>query len=104
MGKVINKYKMEKHFQLTIDKDRFAFARREDKIEQESLLDGLYVVRTSVTSEVLDSEQVVQAYKSLSHVERAFRSWKTVDLQVRPIYHHNDDRMPFGLRQVHAAQ
>jgi transposase len=93
VGKVINKYKMEKHFELTISKDRFTFSRRTDKIAQEALLDGLYVVRTSVEPEVLGSEGVVTAYKSLSHVERAFRSLKTVDLQVRPIYHHNDDRI-----------
>jgi len=93
VGKVIGKYKMEKHFELTITDDRFSFARRQENIAAEALLDGLYVVRTSVPSETLNSESVVRTYKSLSHVERAFRSIKTVDLQLRPIYHHNDDRI-----------
>jgi len=93
VGKVIGKYKMEKHFELTITDDRFSFVRRQENIAAEALLDGLYVVRTSVPSETLNSESVVRTYKSLSHVERAFRSIKTVDLQLRPIYHHNDDRI-----------
>lgn len=93
VGKVIGKYKMEKHFELTIAKDSFTYSRREDAIAKEALLDGLYVVRTSVPQETLDSEEVVRAYKSLSHVERAFRSLKTVDLHIRPIYHHKDDRI-----------
>lgn len=93
VGKVIGKYKMEKHFELTITNDRFTFSRRTDAIAKEALLDGLYVVRTSVARQTLDAEQVVKTYKSLSHVERAFRSLKTVDLQLRPIYHHNDDRI-----------
>ena len=93
VGKVIGKYKMEKHFELTITNDCFTFSRRTDAIAKEALLDGLYVVRTSVARQTLDAEQVVKTYKSLSHVERAFRSLKTVDLQLRPIYHHNDDRI-----------
>jgi transposase len=93
VGKVINKYKMEKHFELTITETSFDFQRNEQKISAEKLLDGLYVVRTSVTPERMNSERVVETYKSLSHVERAFRCLKTVDLQLRPIYHHNDDRI-----------
>jgi transposase len=93
VGKVINKYKMEKHFELTITESSFEFHRNEQKINAEKLLDGLYVVRTSVKKETMNSERVVETYKSLSHVERAFRCMKTVDLQLRPIYHHNDDRI-----------
>jgi transposase len=93
VGKVINKYKMEKHFELTITQNSFAFQRKEEKIQEEKLLDGLYVVRTSVPNKEMNSERVVETYKSLSHVERAFRCLKTVDLQIRPIYHHKDDRI-----------
>ena len=93
VGKVINKYKMQKHFDLTITESSFGFQRNEPKINTEKLLDGLYVVRTSVKKETMNSERVVETYKSLSHVERAFRCMKTVDLQLRPIYHHKDDRI-----------
>jgi hypothetical protein len=93
VGKVINKHKMEKHFDLTITESSFDFQRDEEKINTEKLLDGLYVVRTSLPKETMNSERVVETYKSLSHVERAFRCLKTVDLQLRPIYHHKDDRI-----------
>lgn len=93
VGKVINKYKMAKHFELDITHDRFAFQRDEEKIRVEKLLDGLYVVRASVPRRIMSSDRVVETYKSLSHVERAFRCLKTVDLQLRPIYHHKDDRI-----------
>ena len=93
VGRVIDKYKMSKHFELTITDDCFEYCRREDNIAAEASLDGLYVVRTSVESKDMDSETVVSTYKSLSQVERAFRSLKTVDLHIRPIYHSNDDRI-----------
>lgn len=93
VGKVIGQYKMEKHFELTITDDSFTYTHREENIAAEAMLDGLYVVRTSVAEEVMDADRVVQTYKSLSRVERAFRSMKTVDLQLRPIYHHKDDRI-----------
>lgn len=93
VGKVINKHKMEKHFELTITQNSFTFQRKEEKIKAEKLLDGLYVVRTSVPRKTMNSERVVEAYKSLSNVERAFRCLKTVDLQLRPIYHHKDERI-----------
>ena len=93
VGRVIDKYKMDKHFELTITDDSVSYSRREDNIAAEASLDGLYVVRTSVQSDVMDSETVVSTYKSLSKVERAFRSLKTVDLHIRPIYHSNDDRI-----------
>jgi transposase len=93
VGKVIGRYKMEKHFELTITANSFAYARRSDKIAAEAALDGLYVVRASVPSSKMGSEQVVETYKSLATVERAFRSMKTVDLHVRPIFHWTDDRI-----------
>lgn len=93
VGRVLNKYKMAKHFELEITDDQFTYSRREDKIAEESALDGLYVIRTSVAPEFLSNEETVKAYKSLSHVERAFRRIKTVDLEIRPIYHWKDDRI-----------
>lgn len=93
VGRIVGKHKMQKHFDLTITANSFQFARREENIAAEAALDGLYVVRTSVKSEQMNSEQVVSAYKSLAKVERAFRSLKSVDLHVRPIRHWNDDRI-----------
>jgi transposase len=92
-GKVVNRYKMGKHFQLSIEEDSFHYERKTANIEREQNLDGIYVIRTSVKKEVLSSQQVVASYKSLSGVERAFRSLKTVDLQVRPIHHRLPDRV-----------
>ena len=92
-GKVLNRYKMGKHFQLRIEEDSFHYERRTANIEREESLDGIYVIRTSVSKEVLSSPQVVASYKSLSGVERAFRCLKTVDLQVRPIHHRLPDRV-----------
>ena len=93
VGRTIDKYKMSKHFELTITDDSFSYSRRGDNITAEASLDGLYVVRTNVKPEVMDSDTVVSTYKSLSQVERAFRSIKTVDLHIRPIYHSNDNRI-----------
>ena len=92
-GKILNRYKMGKHFQLRIEEDSFHYERKTANIEREQSLDGIYVIRTSVTKETLSSEQVVASYKSLSGVERAFRSLKTVDLHVRPIHHRLPDRV-----------
>ena len=92
-GKILNRYKMGKHFQLTIEEDSFQYQRKTANIEREQSLDGIYVIRTSVDKEALSSEQVVASYKSLSGVERAFRSLKTVDLHVRPIHHRLPDRV-----------
>ncbi len=92
-GKILNRYKMGKHFQLRIEDDSFHYERKTANIEREQSLDGIYVIRTSVKQEVLSSQQVVASYKSLSGVERAFRSLKTVDLQVRPIHHRLPDRV-----------
>lgn len=92
-GKILNRYKMGKHFQLRIEEDSFHYERKTTNIEREESLDGIYVIRTSVAKEALSPRQVVASYKSLSGVERAFRSLKTVDLHVRPIHHRLPDRV-----------
>lgn len=93
VGKVLGHYKMGKHLQLTIEEDRFDWKRKPASIEREAVLDGIYVIRTSVPADQLGSAQVVATYKNLSTVERAFRSLKSVDLKVRPIYHHQAERV-----------
>lgn len=93
VGRVLNKYKMAKHFDLTIEDEQFTYQRRTAQIAEEIALDGLYVIRTSVDSKELSGDETVRAYKDLSHVERAFRTIKTVDLQIRPIFHWKDDRI-----------
>jgi transposase len=92
-GKILNRYRMGKHFQLRIEDDSFHYERKTAHIEREQSLDGIYVIRTSVPKEALSSQQVVASYKSLSGVERAFRSLKSVDLHVRPIHHRLPDRV-----------
>ena len=87
VGATIGKYKMAKHFTLTITDIDFVFARKQDEIEAEARLDGIYVIRTSVPAKTLDDPQSVRAYKSLAQVERAIRSIKTVDLHIRPVFH-----------------
>ena len=93
MGKVLNHYKVGKHFVLEIDEQKFSYRRDEGRIAKEAALDGLYVIRTSVAAEALSSGNTVRAYKDLAKVERAFRSMKTIDLHVRPIYHWLDQRI-----------
>jgi transposase len=93
VGAVLNTYKMKKHFDLTITDDAFSFARRTAEIAAETATDGLYVVRTSLPEATLGDADTVRSYKSLSRVERAFRCIKTVDLNVRPIYHWLEDRV-----------
>lgn len=93
VGKILGRYKMGKHFSLIIEDDGFRYERKHNNIEREAALDGIYVIRTSVSAEKLSSEQVVGHYKRLSDVERAFRSLKSVDLKIRPIYHHLADRV-----------
>ena len=87
IGKVVNKYKVAKHFILNIRHDGFDYAIDEKKVASEAALDGIYIVRTSLASERMTAEDTVRSYKSLSQVERAFRSIKTVDLKIRPIRH-----------------
>jgi len=92
-GKVLNQYKVGKHFVLDIRDDAFDFHIDEAKVATEASLDGVYVVRTSVSRERLGTDDTVRSYKSLCQVERAFRSLKTVDLKVRPIHHHLETRV-----------
>ncbi len=92
-GKILNRYKMGKHFQLRIEEDSFHYERKTANIEREESLDGIYVIRTNVKADGLNRTQVVASYKNLSGVERAFRSLKTVDLHVRPIHHRLPDRV-----------
>jgi hypothetical protein len=93
VGKVMGRFKMAKHFKLTISDDSFRYERDEEAIASESSLDGIYVVRTTVSPERMASAEVVRSYKSLANVERAFRCIKTVDLNIRPIHHHKPDRV-----------
>ena len=93
VGKVIHKYKVAKHFRLTIRDDGLDFQLDEAQVAAEAALDGLYVIRTSVPPERLGPEDAVRSYKLLSQVERAFRSLKTVDLKVRPIHHRIEPRV-----------
>ena len=93
VGKVIGKFKMAKHFLITIEEEDFAYERDLASITEEAALDGIYVLRTSVPKEVLSTNETVGAYKSLSQVERAFRSLKTIDLKIRPIRHRLADRV-----------
>jgi transposase len=93
VGKVLNRFKMGKHFAVQITDDSFIYQRKQANIKKEESLDGIYVIRTNVSAETLPSQQAVRNYKSLSGVERAFRSLKTVDLHVRPIFHRQPDRV-----------
>jgi transposase len=93
IGEVLNTHKMKKHFDLTITDDAVSFARRTTEIATEAATDGLYVVRTSLPAETLTDADAVRSYKSLARVERAFRCIKTVDLNVRPVYHWLEDRV-----------
>ena len=93
VGKVLNRFKVAKHFHLEITDNSFRYERHAENIVTEAALDGLYVIRTSVSDELFDSQETVRAYKSLSTVERAFRSYKTVDLKVRPICHRLEGRV-----------
>ena len=92
-GKIINQYKVAKHFDLVIEEKRFTYLRKPDSIAAEAALDGLYIIRTSVPVEQMDAPQTVRGYKLLTQVERAFRTIKTVDLKVRPIHHRTADRV-----------
>jgi transposase len=93
VGKVLNKYKVGKHFALTIEESGFEFKRLEPQIAAEAALDGLYVIRTSVPKKQMTSADAVRSYKALAEVERAFRSMKTIDLHIRPIHHRLEERV-----------
>jgi hypothetical protein len=93
VGKVLGRYKVAKHFDLQLTDTSFGYARRQAQIDAEAALDGIYVIRTSVTADRLDAAGVVEAYKRLANVERDFRSLKTIDLELRPIHHWRDGRV-----------
>jgi transposase len=93
VGRVVNQYKVAKHFELSIDEKSFDFARKREAIAAEAALDGVYIIRTSLAATRMDAADCVRHYKGLANVERAFRSLKTVDLKVRPIHHRLADRV-----------
>jgi len=93
VGRVIERFHMAKHLALTITDTSLVWKRKDEAIAAEAALDGLYVIRTSLPKDQLDANAAVAAYKSLANVERAFRSMKTVDLNVRPIFHYTEQRV-----------
>jgi hypothetical protein len=93
VGRVLGRFKVGKHFKLEIAEESFSYQRNQDSITREAALDGIYVIRTNVALAALSPADTVLSYKRLVHVERAFRSIKTVDLKLRPIHHHLADRV-----------
>ena len=93
VGAVLNRYKVRKHFECTIGEAEFTYRRQPDSIAHEAALDGVYVIRTSLAAGDLSAPDCVRSYKALTRVERAFRTLKTADLQVRPIHHRLADRV-----------
>jgi transposase len=93
VSKVLNKYKINKYYDLEITDSGFMYERKQELINREIALDGVYILRTSVDKAVMNEVEVVKAYKSLSNVEEAFRCYKSIDLKVRPIYHYKGDRV-----------
>ena len=93
VGAVLNKHRMAKHFDVVISGTTLSWSRKQDAIATEAALDGFYVIRTNLPAKVFPTEQVVLAYKGLSQVERAFRSLKTTDLDIRPIHHRRARRV-----------
>jgi transposase len=93
VGKVIDRFKMGKHFILTIEEGHFSYTRNEEWIRREEGFDGIYVVRTSEPTERLSGQDTVRSYKDLTHVEKAFRSFKRIGLLVRPIWHHTENHV-----------
>jgi len=88
VGRVVNKYKMAKHIHLDIEEGSFDYCVVVESVKAEAAMDGLYVIRTSLAEERMGAEDAVRRHKDLSKVERAFRSLKSIDLKIRPIYHH----------------
>ena len=93
VGAVINRFKMKKHMAVDIQDGSFAFSRRAEQIAREAELDGIYILRTSLSDETRSADAVVRSYKQLSRVERAFRTLKGVDLEIRPIFHFLEKRV-----------
>jgi len=94
VGKVVNRHKVAKHFELSFQDDQFSFSRKTDQISAEAALDGIYVIRASAAhTSALEAPQVVEAYKDLKFNEQGFRSLKTMDLDLRPIHHWTEPRV-----------
>ncbi|WP_084989818.1 IS1634 family transposase [Microcystis aeruginosa] len=93
VGKILNQFKVNRYYNLEITEEGFSYQRKLELIAQETALDGVYVLRTSLESTLMDAATTVKAYKSLSQVEEAFRCYKSIDLKVRPIYHYQGDRV-----------
>jgi len=93
VGKILNKYKMAKHFQIIIKDNYLKWERNEQNINNEQMLDGIYVLRTNESSQKISAEDTVRSYKNLSLVERAFRCLKGIDVLIRPIRHHTEDHV-----------
>jgi transposase len=93
VGRVVNKYKVAKHFALTIEEKRFDFKLLQEQVAAEAALDGIYVLRTNLPKKQMSAAETVRSYKGLCEVERAFRSLKSVDLKIRPIHHRLEDRV-----------
>lgn len=93
VGKVLNKFKMQKHLVIEVNDDSLRFSRNEASIEEEAALDGIYVLRTTISPDELDPAGVICAYKDLKEVEWDFRSMKTIDIDLRPIHHRLEDRV-----------
>jgi len=93
VGQVINKRKVKKHFQLVLEDTRFEYQRKQEQIDEEAALDGFYVLRTNLDQDTLTAPEVVRSYKQLAHAERAFRTLKGPELEIRPIRHRREDRV-----------
>jgi hypothetical protein len=93
VGPALKRYKVKKHFQVQITDTTFAYARKTEQIEIEAALDGIYVLRTGVPDTELATGEVVRSYKNLEQVERAFKTFKGPELEIRPIHHHLNDRV-----------
>ena len=93
VGRVVNRYKVAKHFELRIEEGRFGYTRKAQAIAEEAALDGIYVLRTSLAPGQLAAPAVVRAYKQLAKVERAFRALKAPELVIRPVHHHLEQRV-----------
>ena len=93
VGPALKRYRMKKHFQITITDTTFTYTRKSEQIAAEAALDGFYILRTSLTETALQAGDVVRAYKNLEQAERAFGSLKGPELEIRPIHHHLEDRV-----------
>ena len=102
VGKVVGRYKMAKHYTLTITDDTFSYQRNTQAITAEAALDGLYVIATTVGPEQMDAAKVVATYKSLARVERDFRSIKSIDLDLRGKC-HDFRRQRMAKRGTHSS-